>query len=218
MSDPADQDAIKEMYQRLIGKLDQYVDATEDIKKDISLSREFDKNYCCSDPFYKEQIEVIKGTLPDNVTNGTVGAYLYGCMQPELAVEIGCTPACSTGLRNPDVSQCDIASYEKKNGVLTKLNNVTTEEANVFITGNEEITSENRQQLLQDGIKVITIYNQDGDSINYILGESINLEEPENPPTPPPPPPEETTPTYWGWIWFVLAIIIVIILVVALFR
>jgi len=210
------QEAIKEMYQRLIAARDKPIDADESIIKDIATSRKFQEDYCCSDPFYKEQIEIIKGTLPDTVTNGTVGSYLYGCLQPELAVEIGCTPACSMGLKNPDLAACDIVSYEKKDGNLQKLNNLNTEDANVFITGNEQITYEDRQQLRNDGVKVITIFKQDGSSINYVLGESINLEAPENTY---PPPSEGTTTTYgWGWVWFILAIILIIILVIALFR
>jgi len=217
MSDPIDQEAIKQMYQRLISERDQSIDATESIIQDIAASRKFQDTYCCSDPFYKEQIQIIKGTLPENVINGTVGSYLYGCLQPELAVEIGCTPSCSSGLRNPDVPLCDISSYEKKNGTLSNLNTINTEDANIFITGNEQLTNQDIQQLRQNGVKIITIFTQDGNTINYILGESINLDEPYNP-SPPPPPQENPTYYGWGWIWLILVIIVIIILVVAFFR
>jgi len=214
MAEEIDKAAIREMYQRLIATRDKPIDADDVIKKDIENSRKFQDKYCCSDPFYKEEINVIKESMPDTVMSGTVGAYLYGCFQPELAVEIGCTPDCSNGLKNPDLNECDIASYEKKQGKLTKINNINTEEADVFLSNGEQITKEDRNKLRGDGVKVITVFNQDGTGINYVLGESINLDQPEEPP---PPPPEQTT-WGWGWIWLILVILIIIVIVAALFR
>ena len=95
MSEEVDQVAIREMYQRLIAASNSTVDANDTIKNDIAKSRKFQDTFCCSNPFYIEQIAVIKASMPDNITSGTVGAYLYGCFMPELAVEIGCTPDCA---------------------------------------------------------------------------------------------------------------------------
>ena len=217
MSEEVDQVAIREMYQRLIAARDKPIDADDTIKNDIEASRKFQDALCCVNPFYREQTAIVKASMPDNITSGTVGAYLYGCFLPELAVEIGCTPDCANGLKNPDLDACDIASYEKKQGALRKLNDVNTEEADVFLAIDEQVTSADHQQLKQDGIKVITIFNQDGNNINYILGESINLDQPEN--SQPAPPGETTTTTGgWGWIWFILVIIIIIALAIAFLR
>ena len=215
MEEGVDRVAIAEMYQRLIQERDKEIDVDADVERDIETSRNFQEEFCCTDPFYIEQMEVIKASMPEDVTSGTVGAYLYGCFQPELAVEIGCTPACSDGLKNPDIEDCNIASYEKEGGELRKLNNVNTEEANVFIAENEEITLEDRQQLRQDGVSVITTFNQDGDSINYVLGESIDLDQPEYTE---PPPEEEPYTWYWGWIFIFFAVMIAIGLAFAILR
>ena len=215
MSEGVDRVAITEMYQRLIQERDKAIDANDSIERDIETSRNFQEEFCCSDPFYIEQVEVVKASMPDDVTSGTVGAYLYGCFQPELAVEIGCTPACSDGLKNPDIDDCNIASYEKEGGELRKLNEVNTEEANVFVAENEKITLEDRQQLRQDGVGVITTFNQDGNSINYVLGESIDLDQPEYTE---PPPEEESSTWYWGWILIFFAITIAVGSAIAFLR
>lgn len=213
MSDPIDQEAIKQLYQRLITNKDKPID-DENIRKDIEESRKFQRDYYDNE-FYKKEIDSIKSTMPSNIIDDTVGSYLYGCFQPELVIDIACTPACSSGLKNPELAPCDVASYEKKQGILTKLNSNKTENADIFITGNERITNEDRQQLQKDGVKIITTFTQDGESIDYILGESINLEAVDDVPQP-----ADTNPTTygWGWIIFIIAIIIIVILAVVLFN
>ena len=222
MSGEADREAIRQLYRRLIEKRDKRIDGDEDIGRDIENSRNFQENYCCSDSFYLEQIDMVKQSLPDNIISGTVGSYLYACFLPELAVEIGCTPDCIKGLKNPNLEGCNIASYEKRGGNVKKLNDVRSEEADVFIASGEKIDREDRNILRQDGVKVITLYNQDGDTINYILGESINLDQPE-PPTPSPSPsplpsPPTTDQTAWGWVWIVIIILIITALAAVFLR
>jgi hypothetical protein len=169
----------------------------------------FQNAFCCADPVYKEQIATIVATVPDVVTDDTVGAYLYGCFQPELAVEIACTPACANGLKNPDLTPCEIASYEKK-GQLTKLNTVISEDANVFIATGNVITTDDLKTLRDQGIKVITTYNQDNNTINYILGESITTTQPD----PTQSQPTNSSTTSWAWLWIIIAIVIIIILII----
>lgn len=217
-----EQEATKRMYERLIAARDKSKTADESVIRDLEGSRMFQDAFCCTDPIYKEQIDIIKSTLPDVVHDDTVGEHLYGCMQPELAVEIACTPACADrGLINPDLAPCELASYEKKGGVLKKINGVSSNEAHIFIAsrlpqGNDELTNTDRNLLRSQGIKVITTYNQDGDTINYVLGESIDLTQPD--PTPQPPPPEETTSANWGWGLLVIAIVVIIIMALVLGR
>ena len=211
-------DATKQMYERLIAAQDKPVDFDDTIKRDLEGSRTFQEAFCCTDPVYTDQIAIVVASKPDVVKSDTVGEYLYGCFQPELAVEIACTPACADGLKNPDLSPCEIASYEKKHGKLTKINNVNSEDANVFIASGESLTNEDKINLQQQGVKVITTYNQDGDTINYILGESLDISQPV---TSDPPPNDSTQSggtSGWAWVWGVIILIIIIILLVLLFR
>lgn len=208
-----EQDAVKRMYERLIASKDQSKTANESIIRDLEGSQMFQDAFCCNDPTYKEQIMLIRTTVPNNVRDDTVGEHLYGCFQSELAIEIACTPACADGgLINPDLTPCDLASYEKKGGILKKLNDISTDEAHVFIATGNELTLEDRNELRRQGIKIITIYDQDDDTINYILGETIDITQSE--PIPPPNPSQEqqTNTTSWAWILLIIAIIIVVII------
>lgn len=211
-----EQEATKLMYERLIASRDKSKTADESIIRDFEGSRMFQDVFCCNDPIYKEQIERVKATLPDSVNDDTVGEHLYGCMQPELSVDIACTPACADGgLINPNLEPCKMASYEKKDGELKKINNVSSDEAHVFITSNETLALADRNELLEQGIKVITTYNQDGDTINYVLGETIDLKQQDSKPQ---DPPEQTTTSNWAWILLIIAIVIIIIIMSIAFN
>lgn len=201
-----EQEATKLMHERLIAARDKSKTADESIILDLDGSRMFQDAFCCNDPIYKEKIERVKATIPDVVHDDTVGEHLYGCMQPELAVEIACTPACADGgLINHDLEPCELASYEKKDGALKKLNNVSSDEAHVFIASNETLTLADRNELRAQGIKIITTYNQDGDTID------LTQEDPQ-------PPPEQTTTANW-WIFLIIAIVIIIVIMaIALSR
>ena len=212
-----EQDAIKRMYDRLIAAKDQSKAANESVIADLKGSQMFQDAFCCNDPIYKDQIALIKSTLPDIVYDDTIGEHLYGCFQPELAVDIACTPACSDGgLINPDLAPCDLASYEKKGDTLKKLNNISTNEANVFITTGSELTLSDRNDLRAQGVKIITIYDQDDNTINYILGETLDITQPEQTlPSAPPSSESTTTITTTNWAWILLIIGIIIVIMVA---
>jgi hypothetical protein len=146
---------IKGTYERLIPAHNKSKD-DETIQPDILESKAFQEQYCCEDKIYLEQINNVVASKPEIIAPNTVGSYLYGCFQPELAIEIACTPECATGLKNPKLDACDIASYHKK-GTLTKVNMVNSEEANIFIAHGEILTLEDKNLLLSHGIKVIKI-------------------------------------------------------------
>lgn len=215
-------DTTKQMYQRLIDARDKPIDSDDTIKRDIEGSRTFQETFCCTDPVYKEQIEIIKSTQPNTVIDKTVGAYLYGCFQPELAVEISCTPACAdgvNGLKNPDLSSCELASYEKnRDGILVKLNGINSEDANLFLASNQSLTKDDKAVLVQDGVKITTIYNQDGNTINYILGESIDVSQPTPTDSNQPTTNSSGNSSGWGWVWLIIIIIIIILLVALALR
>jgi len=208
-------DDIKQTYERLISEHDKPLDFNDTIKKDIMVSQKFQETFCCSNPVYIQQIDTIKATRPSVVVDNTVGAYLYGCFQPELAVEIACTPACTTGLKNPDLVKCDIAAYEKKDDKFVKLNDIKSEDANVFIAKDQIIKEADRAVLKEDGVKVITTYKQDGTTINYILGESYDITQPVQ--SPPPEGVSTTTTTSYGWLWILIIIAIVVGILIAIF-
>jgi len=213
VSTQLEQDAIKRMYERLIAARDKSKPFDDSITKDIEGSRMFQEAFCCTDPIYKEQVATIAATTPNIVIDDTVGSYLYGCFQPELTVEISCTPACANGIKNPNLTPCEIASYEKK-GQLNKLNNVVSEDANIFIATGNTLTQEDLKSLFSQGVKVITIYKQDGNTINYILGESLNITQED--PTDSPPAYESTNGTGWVWMWIAIAIALLIIIMIIL--
>ena len=209
---------IKQVYERLIVSHDKALDHDETIKRDIETSRTFQDTFCCDNPAYIEQINVIKAQKSNIITNNTVGAYLFACFQPELAVEIACTPACAEGLKNPDIEPCELASYKKSNGKLIKVNTLISEDANIFIEGDESLNQADKTTLQKDGVKIISIYTQDGTSINYILGESINISEtPTEAPTQTPTQ-QETTTNNWAWVWIIAVIILIIIIALILAR
>lgn len=213
-----EQDATKRMYERLIAARDKPKDADETVIKDLEGSRMFQDAFCCADPIYQQQIATILASKPENVTANTVGSYLYGCFQPELAVEVACTPECATGLKNPELGKCDIASYEKK-GKLTKVNSVVSEEANVFLDKGETLTAEDKKVLREQGIKVATTYNRDGTSINYVLGESFNVSDPaQDVPQTTNDNSSSSTNTAWAWVWIIIAIVLIIIIALLLSR
>lgn len=214
-----EQDATKRMYERLIIAYDKSLDFDETIKRDLEGSRIFQEAFCCTDPVYKEQMEIIKTSKPDIINNDTVGSYLYSCFQPESAVEITCTPACINGLKNPDLVSCDVMAYEKKNGILNKLNIVITDYAYVFIATGETITASDRAILNHDGITLITIYNQDGTTINYIPGESINLESSDLAQQSDQVQSTSTPNNWtWAWVWILIALIILVIIIIVIIN
>lgn len=218
-----EQDATKRMYQRLVAVHDKSKTANENIIKDLEGSRMFQEAFCCDDPIYNEQIETIKATMPNVINDDTVGEYLYGCFQPEVVVEIACTPSCADGgLKNPNLTPCDLASFEKK-GTLRRLNDIVSKDAHVFIASNNVITQDDIVQLYNNGVKTVITYTQDGDSINYILGEVNNIKEPNfksdpNPTQSPTEVNDTTTTSSWGWLWLIIIVIFVILLLVVLFN
>ena len=212
-----DHNSIKAIHSRLIAVRDSPKNANEAVTNDLAASQAYSNTYCCADPAYQAQVGSVKATMPSVITDDTVGEHLYGCFQPELAIEIACTPACADGgLRNPNLTACDTASYEKK-GELKKLNDLVTEDANVFIASGNTITTDDRAILRNEGVKVITVYNQDGNSINYILGESVAI-TPEDPAPTPNPGQSQSTTSNWGWVWIVVAIVLIVLLVFFMFR
>ena len=213
-----EQEATKRMYERLIAAKDKSKTFDENIKRDLEGSHMFQDAFCCSDPIYTEQINIIKASVPDVVKADTIGEHLYGCFQPELAVEIACTPACADGgLKNPDLSPCEIASYQKTKDGLKKLTDASGEfqqEANVFINTGAKITSADRQQLRNDGIKIITTYDRDHDTINYVLGESIDITQDEPESVQDQTNTSSTSTANWVWILWIVLIILAIIAII----
>lgn len=206
--------ATKNMYERLIKERDKSRKHNA-IIKDIEGSYMFQDAFCCVDPIYKQQIEFINENMPDKITEDTVGSYLHGCFQAGTPTEIACTPACLSGLKNPDLPSCEIASYGKVlNGELNKLNDVTSDDAYVFMSNGQVLTEGDMVILWEHGVKIITLYHQNGDSINYSIGESFNVANLSQGQI----TQETTTTNSWTWLWILFAIFIVILLVIIFTR
>jgi hypothetical protein len=226
-----EQEATKRMYERLIAVHDKSKTANENIIKDLEGSRMFQEVFCCNDPIYNDQLAVIKETMPVTINSDTVGEYLYGCFQPETNVEISCTPACAdNSLKNPNLPPCDLASFEKK-GILRRLNNIVSKDAHLFIAHNNVVTQDDIVQLYNNGVKNVITYTQDGNSINYILGEVNVIKEPSINSTSTPTPnsnsnsiptqsftdsnDDDTTNSSWSWLWILVFIVLIIIIIIA---
>lgn len=212
-----EQEATKNMYERLIAARDKNIKNLENFNSvtlDIQGSKMFQEVFCCNDPLYKDQIQIIKDTVPNVINDDTVGKYLYGCFQTKSTVEISCTPSCNSGLKNPELSLCDLASYEKR-GTLRRVNGVNSEDAYIFIASGNELTVDDRKELYREGIKVITLYQQDGNTIDYLPGETINVlgGYQSNVVTITNTTLTTTNTSNWPWVWILLATILIIIIV-----
>lgn len=202
VSTELEHDATKKMFERLILDKDKSINHNDTIKRDIEGAKTFQEVFCCSDPLYKKQIEQIQKVKNKKVKNGTVAAFLHGCFESESSVEVSCTPACATGLRNPELKPCGIPSYEKKNGKLHKLNNIKGDEANVFLAHNEELTMKDKEKLHEQGIRTITVYDQLEDSIKYELNQSYATVQ-NNVVS------DTTNNNLNGWFWIILLLIVI---------
>lgn len=207
---------INEVFDRLIAARDR-LKTDMSVTHDLAAARQFqDQSY--GSPQYLAQIAKVRASLPNVVQDDTVGEFLYGCFQPELAVEIACTPACAdSGLRNPSLTSCEMAAYKKK-GDLKKINSVVSDEAHVFVAQNNQFTSDDRHVLREQGIKVVTLYNQDDANINYVLGETINIQQTTNPTDPgnPTDPAQNESTTNWAWFWIIIAVLFILLLIILL--
>lgn len=202
-------DEISNVYKRLILNQDKPIDYNDQIKSDIEISKKFQEDFCCSTLEYIAQMKEIEKTKPDLIVYGTVGEYLYSCFQPTLSIDTACTPTCSRGLKNPNNLDCTAGVYEKHDGKLLKTNSNNTENIYLFLGTGETLTANDREFLKSQGIKYVTVYNQDSDSINYVMGETIDLYQPISEPIEEPPPSQSYY--YWGWGLGLLIIIIILI-------
>jgi hypothetical protein len=190
--------------------------ANPQIISDLSTLKQFKVENCCTGTTYQDQVNQIQQSVPDVVNQNTVGSYLYACFQPAIAIPVACTPECTNGFTNPKLSPCNNPSYQKIDGKLVKINDINGPDANIFLAPGEKTTNEDRALLKAAGVQTATKYAQSNDSINYVLGETIDVNQPE--PVPPPPPPPPTTYYYWSWLWLILLIIVIIGIVMLFVR
>jgi hypothetical protein len=215
-SDSLEHEATRRMYQRLVTSHDKSLNYNDIIKRDIEGSRTFQDVFCCDDPIYTDQIEIIKLNQPSTVIADTVGSYLYGCFQPEKEVEVICTPACIKGLRNPKtIEDCSFPVYEKKDNLLTKLNVVAgNNQGLVFVASGQTVTAEDIK-LLQKDVQTITTYLQDENTLNYQLGETLDLNSTSTLATADTSTTTEE-PSNWIWVWVIIVVILIILFVLML--
>lgn len=191
---------------RLIQVYDKPLDFNETVIKDLEIVRAMKQ-------IDKSEIQKLSH-VPDIINSNTVGSYLYSCFQEETVVEVACTPECSNGIKNPNMIPCDVVSYHKSSIGLIKLNTLSTEDGNVFIESNQWLNKDDIKKIRDDGVKVITIYNQDGNTINYKLDNTYNISIPRD-------ITNNVVLNYNNdnsWIWGVLLFIIVIIISVLCFQ
>jgi hypothetical protein len=207
-----------QIFERLLQAHTQPQKGNDIIVQDLGDVRTFDDQFSRANPLYQAQIEWLRTNTPLSIEADTVGAYLFGCFATSNVVEVACTPECVSGISNPNLPPCELVAYHKRDHKLIRLNNKTTEDANIFIQTGQYLTSEDHAQLFLDGVRVITIFHQQDATINYKLGKSMvvvptnvsTLTEAE-----PISTPTTTTETQEWWWWALVAVILVFFIIIA---
>lgn len=184
---------------------------SEHNEKYIQKALKYDKETKHDDKEYIEQVAELKHNQPAVIQFGSVGEFLHGCFQPYNNVEVSCTPSCINGFPNHDLHSCDVPVYIKSGNKISKiLNNINTT-AYVFVLTGQILDNSDLQFLKKDKIKNIIVYNQDGDNINFNIGETIELDS-----VAATADDTTTTTTTWTWLWIVLFAIVIIALIILL--
>lgn len=204
---------ISQVYTRLIAAKDMPIDSPEVID-DMAASYIFQQHK--DNLIYNEQLDEIYKTCPEIVLNGTVGAHLYGCVQSENISHVACSPSCIDGLKKSNIKECDTPAYKKEKFRLIKLNEIKGETARIFVVNGQKLTTGDKTLLMNHGIKHITTYDQDNNTINYMTGETLdlsitNFDEPVH-------RSQNTGRTNYAWAWILGILIALIIITVLLVR
>lgn len=204
---------IRDVHRRLIessGK--QLTDPS--IQKDLELSKNFKTQHCCSSQIYLDEMNFINQNIPPTINQNTVGSYLYGCFLPDITINIECTPECSNGLTNPQHDICQFPTYEKSDNQLININEGSGSNALLFLPYGSTITNADILLLKNNGVKVVSIYTRDENTIDYVFNKTSNVDELEETPATQQPPP----PTSYAWLWWLLFIILVIFILFLAFS
>lgn len=185
---------------------------SENHEKNIQKALRYDKEAKHHDKEYVEQIAELKDNQPAVIQFGSVGEFLHGCFQPYNNVEVSCTPSCINGFPNHDLHSCEVPVYIKSNNKINKIHNNINSTAYVFVLTGQILDGSDLQFIKKDKIKNIIIYNQDGDNINFNIGETIELDSTADATV------DDTTTSGWTWVWIVLFVIVVIALIILLFS
>lgn len=151
---------------------------------------------------------LLSGMCPETVHEGTVGAYLYGC------VASACSPACTQAL--PGLHECDIPAYVKDDSGLSRLNDSSGTMAHIYLQAGSTLNDSDRGVLMQQGVLTVQLHVQIATTINYAASEIQPLStaiqsQPLNPNV------TQGKPGY-AWVWMLLVMITLIIITVWLLR
>lgn len=209
---------IRAVFSRLLQAQNMSIDANDQIKADMQRAREFQKSQTCESQEYKDIAQYLVAEYnrnpPVNIRTGTVGEYLFACITPSTAINVKCTPNCiNNAFFSCGNGGCNSSpSYHKNGDNIVKLNDVTSEDVYLFLIPGQTFTLKDRTYFANNGVKTVTIYNRDGETINYVRGETIDV-------TAPPPADQVVQPGWgWGWLWIVIIIILVLMIVAFLAR
>lgn len=118
---------------------------------------------------YDQVIEYLR-ELPSSRNEykiGTLGAFLFGCINKPSGY---CNPYCINSIAPKGVQWTDCVDelWEINNGYINKINDITSKNARIIVSGSDRPTPEQLEVLRNRGVQNIVVYNPNGQPINTI--------------------------------------------------
>ena len=98
-----------------------------------------------------------------------------GCFQPDILGNISCSPSCIKGLKNPKLKPCEAPTFEKINNEIIRLTNIKSLTAYLYLRTGDSLDSSDIKFFQNKKFKTLTVFHQNDDTINYILGSSFDI-------------------------------------------
>lgn len=196
--------ALIDVHSRLYTHYDEPLDDTN-LSEDLDLITQYHATV-------SEAPDVLFENIPSTLHSGSVGGFLYGCLQTsDYSV---CTPDCTRGLHWG--TSCGVPSYVKDAGGFSKLNMVEGTEATIFVQSGHQLTISDKVKLLSEGIQTVKMYHQTDDTTSYTLVTHLPVSQTSfsdglNPNL-------NTGKTGYAWVWMLLIIIVLVAITVWLVR
>lgn len=127
------------------------------------------------DAVRKQISQELMATIPKTTLTGSVAQALYSCVTSSGKID-SCSPECVTGLPLSGQKSCKNPVYMKTSSGLTKLNDVTGPEANVYATDAfTGFTEKEEDELRSSGISNVVLLERESRSNRYRSKETISL-------------------------------------------
>ena len=166
---------------------DKYKDVRDKLYRVTTLAKVFQ-----DEGKYKEYLKILNEYIPKEITFGTVGSYLFGCIYSDDNV---CNPLCIGSIPVNPIKHCEQQVWIKYDGSLIKLTHVKGNDAVIYAN---TLTDEDKNILKKHGV------------INYTL---INNGVVERGTMSDPTPKEEVKKETFDYKLILIVIIVIIILI-----